>query len=87
MDFLISRNLSIFEVGDLETVAKEQAVSSGGKLDSLIKYSFNDAIYEVVVRLEITEQANIIKINKEMFNKCTKFFSIKRPSMALYFKE
>ena len=64
MDFLISRNLSIFEVGDLETVAKEQAVSSGGKLDSLIKYSFNDAIYEVEISLGLTVQTNIMQIKR-----------------------
>lgn len=58
---MIWENPSILGLGDLETVAKEQVVSSGGKLDILLKDPFDDTMYEVEVSLGPTDPHHIIR--------------------------
>ncbi len=47
--------------GDLEGVAKEAVISSGGKLDLLFKNSDDDTMYEVEVMLGETDPSHIIR--------------------------
>ena len=42
-------NPSALGLGELEAVSKEQSVSSGGRLDILLKNPVDDAMYEVEV--------------------------------------
>jgi antitoxin component HigA of HigAB toxin-antitoxin module len=58
---MIWDNPSILGLGDLETVAKEQVVSSGGKLDILLKDPLDDTMYEVEVSLGPTDPHHIIR--------------------------
>jgi hypothetical protein len=58
---MIWENPSILGLGDLETVAKEQVVSSGGKLDILLKDPIDDTMYEVEVSLGPTDPHHIIR--------------------------
>ena len=48
-------------LGDLESVTIEAAVSSGGRLDILLKNPENDAMYEVEVTLGATDPNHIIR--------------------------
>lgn len=57
----IWNNPSVLGFGDLEVVDREQAVSSGGRLDILLKNSENDAMYEVEVMLGDTDPSHIIR--------------------------
>lgn len=58
---MIWENPSILGLGDLETIAKEQVVSSGGKLDILLKDPLDDTMYEVEVSLGPTDPHHIIR--------------------------
>lgn len=48
-------------LGDLEGVTKEKAVSSGGKLDILLKNPNDDSMYEVEIMLGETDPSHIIR--------------------------
>ena len=48
-------------MGDLETVLKEATISSGGRLDILLKNPENDTMYEVEVMLGETDPSHIIR--------------------------
>jgi hypothetical protein len=54
-------NPSHLGLGDLEGVTKEKAVSSGGKLDILLKDPTDDSMYEVEVMLGETDPSHIIR--------------------------
>jgi len=57
----IWENPSALGLGELESVNKEHAVSSGGKLDILLKDPVDDAMYEVEVMLGDTDPSHIIR--------------------------
>lgn len=57
----IWENPSQLGLGDLETVTRETAVSSGGRLDILLKNSESDTMYEVEVMLGETDPSHIIR--------------------------
>ena len=48
-------------LGDLQLVAKEKIISSGGKLDILLQDSNNEKMYEVEVQLGDTDPSHIIR--------------------------
>ena len=52
----IWENPSRIGLGELESITKETAVSSGGRLDILLKDTETDAMYEVEVMLGETDQ-------------------------------
>jgi len=52
---LIWENPNCLGLGELESITQETAVSSGGRLDILLKNSDTDAMYEV----EVNENVNI----------------------------
>ncbi len=54
-------NPSCLGLGDLEGVTKERAVSSGGRLDILLKNPADDSMYEVEVMLGETDPSHIIR--------------------------
>lgn len=54
-------NPSQIGLGDLETVLKEATISSGGRLDILLKNPENDTMYEVEVMLGETDPSHIIR--------------------------
>ena len=56
----IWENPSQIGLGDLETVTRETAVSSGGRLDILLKNPESDTMYEVEVMLGETDPSHII---------------------------
>ena len=57
----IWENPSSLGLGELECVSKEQSVSSGGKLDILLKNPIDDSMYEVEVMLGDTDPSHIIR--------------------------
>ena len=57
----IWENPSQIGLGDLETVTRETAVSSGGRLDILLKNPESDTMYEVEVMLGETDPSHIIR--------------------------
>ena len=57
----IWNNPTCIGLGDLETVTKEKAVSSGGWLDILMKNPEDDSMYEVEVMLGETDPSHIIR--------------------------
>ena len=48
-------------LGDLEAMQKEKSVSSGGRLDILLKNPDDDTMYEVEVQLGATDPSHIIR--------------------------
>lgn len=54
-------NPSLLGLGELECVSKEQAVSSGGKLDILLKNPVDDSMYEIEAMLGDTDPSHIIR--------------------------
>lgn len=54
-------NPSCLGLGDLEGVTKEKVVSSGGRLDILLKNPADDSMYEVEVMLGETDPSHIIR--------------------------
>ena len=57
----IWENPSRIGLGELESITKETAVSSGGRLDILLKDTETDAMYEVEVMLGETDPSHIIR--------------------------
>jgi len=57
----IWENPAAIGLGELESITKETAVSSGGRLDILLKNPENDAMYEVEVMLGETDPSHIIR--------------------------
>lgn len=57
----IWENPSSLGLGDLDCVSKEQVVSSGGKLDILLKNPVDDSMYEIEVMLGETDPSHIIR--------------------------
>lgn len=57
----IWENPSCLGLGDLEGVSKEHFVSSGGKLDILLKNPVDDSMYEVEAMLGETDPNHIIR--------------------------
>jgi len=58
---LIWENPSSLGLGELESITRETAVSSGGRLDILLKNTDTDAMYEVEVVLGETDPSHIIR--------------------------
>jgi len=54
-------NPSCLGLGDLEGVSKERTISSGGKLDILLKNPVDDSMYEVEAMLGDTDPSHIIR--------------------------
>ena len=54
-------NPAAIGLGELESITRETAVSSGGMLDILLKNPENDAMYEVEVMLGETDPSHIIR--------------------------
>ena len=52
---------SCLGLGELEGVAKERAVSSGGRLDILLKNPVDDSMYEVETMLGATDPDHIVR--------------------------
>ncbi len=57
----IWNNPSCLQLGELEAIQKEKIVSSGGKLDILLKNPIDDSMYEVEVMLGETDPSHIIR--------------------------
>jgi hypothetical protein len=57
----IWENPSCLNLGDLEAVTKERAVSSGGRLDILLKNPVDDSMYEVETALGDTDPGHIVR--------------------------
>jgi len=57
----IWENPSSLGLGELEGVTKERAVSSGGRLDILLKNPINDSMYEVETMLGETDPNHIVR--------------------------
>ncbi|MCH8046647.1 MAG: hypothetical protein IID44_23335 [Planctomycetes bacterium] len=57
----IWENPSCLGLGELEGVSKERAVSSGGRLDVLLKNPVDDSMYEVEVMLGDTDPSHIVR--------------------------
>jgi len=58
---LIYENPSLLGLGDLEGVKKEDRLSSGGRLDMLLKNLTDNSMYEVEVMLGETDPSHIIR--------------------------
>ncbi|MBN2526681.1 MAG: hypothetical protein JXR76_09825 [Deltaproteobacteria bacterium] len=56
----IWNNPSLIGLGDLEAMVREKSVSSGGRLDILLKNPDDDTMYEVEVQLGATDPSHII---------------------------
>ena len=54
-------NPSCIGLGELEGVAKERVVSSGGRLDILLKNPVDDSMYEVETMLGDTDPSHIVR--------------------------
>ena len=59
----IWNNPSSIGLGELEAVQKEKVVSSGGRLDMLLKNPEDDTMYEVEVMLGETDPSHIGRSN------------------------
>lgn len=57
----IWENPSCLDLGELEGVTRERAVSSGGRLDILLKNPVDDSMYEVETMLGDTDPDHIIR--------------------------
>lgn len=57
----IWENPSSIGLGEIESMTKETSVSSGGRLDILLKNPENDTMYEVEVMLGETDPSHIIR--------------------------
>lgn len=57
----IWENPSCLQLGELESLTKEKAVSSGGKLDILLKNPIDNSMFEVEVMLGETDPSHIIR--------------------------
>ncbi len=58
---LIWENPNYLGLGELESITRETVVSSGGRLDILLKNPDTDAMYEVEVMLGETDPSHIIR--------------------------
>ncbi len=57
----IWENPSCLGLGDIESVSKERTISSGGRLDMLLKNPVDDSMFEVEVMLGDTDPSHIIR--------------------------
>ncbi len=57
----IWENPACLGLGELEGVTKERAISSGGRLDILLKNPLDDSMFEVEVMLGETDPSHIIR--------------------------
>ena len=57
----IWENPTCLGLGELEGVTKERAISSGGRLDILLKNPLDDSMFEVEVMLGETDPSHIIR--------------------------
>lgn len=57
----IWENPSCLQLGELESLTREKLISSGGKLDILLKNPIDDSMFEVEVMLGETDPSHIIR--------------------------